>query len=135
MSSRTQVDFRGSSIQARSVDSGRVTSETPITVDARVATYTYLTGATAPVANSYTFTDAGSFIISGTTTGVTGSSFSTIAHVSGASGAYAMATVTASGSTGVISGAITPSLSSGALVLSRSTSNGPDTLSVTVRKL
>ena len=131
MSSRTQVDFRGSSIQARSVDSGRVTSETPVIADTRVCTYAYASTALVPTVNSYTFTEAGSYLISGVA--ASGGAFSTIAHVSGGGGVFALVG-TASASSGAPNGTFTPSISSNALVLTR-TGAAVDTVTVTVRRL
>lgn len=133
--SRTQVDFRGSSIQASSVSSGRVVSEVPISSLSTSVTYSYLTGSTNPVANAYTIAEAGSYLISGVTASTAdAASFFTILHVSGKAGAYTHAGTT-SGSTGLISGTFTPSVSAGALDLDRSLAAGPDSVTVSIRKL
>lgn len=137
--SRTQIDFRGSSIQASSVSSGRVVSETPVDSGAIASyTYVYISGATAsaaaPTSSPFTFTQPGTYILQGASTVNTGA-FSTIAHVSkNVSGTYVM-TATAAPTVDGVSGVFTPSVSSGVLVLARGTATGPDTISVTARKL
>jgi hypothetical protein len=64
MSSRTQVDFRGSSIQAGSVTTGRLASETSLAVDPISSRTVYTDGVTgAPAA--LTLPSAGVYVIDG----------------------------------------------------------------------
>ena len=134
--SRTQVDFRGSSIQASSVSSGRVVSEVPISSLSTSATYVYAdlvpTG-TGEIALSTLGT--GAFLVSGVTTTNEGA-FSTVVHVGGKGPAsYTVATGVASSSSGGASGTFTPSLNGQALRLTRSATSGADTVTVSFRKL
>jgi hypothetical protein len=132
--SRTQIDFRGSSIQASSLSAGRVVSETPVEASA-ASSYAYVFAATGANTSPYSFTQPGSYVISGVSR-TAGAAFSTIAHVSkDAAGAYTL-TATTAPSTGSLSGTIIPSISaSPALALSRGTNGGNDTFDVSVRKL
>jgi len=133
--SRTQIDFRGSSIQASSVSSGRIVSETPISVDTVSSVYTYAdTVPTGAGEIALSTLGTGAFLVSGLTTTDAGA-FSTVVHIGGKGPASYTVAGAVSSSSGASSAAFTPSANVQALRLARGATTGADTVTVTVRRL
>jgi hypothetical protein len=129
--SRTQIDFRGSSIQASSVSSGRVVSETPISVDARSVSQTLaISGATATVQ----LADAGLYVIDAKTSdSAWGTSFSVVKTDAGV---YTNSPAADASVSAGVSGTWTPSITPGGLfTYTRGDRSSTDTIALALRKL